>query len=215
MTPARSKYPMDRHVPNGLTQQGVGLIEVLIALVVFALGVVGMAGLQLRTMGISIDSQQRSYVVSKSQDIADRIRSNGIPAVNYLSGVNTYNEQFCINQEAVVSQCSDDVNADADAAACDAPNMSLFDLYDAFCVGEGSFTNQVTGSNQVTDWLVDISCEFPDPASGAMTATATCDEEGATIAVTTTWFARTAIDSTDAAGAATTETDSMTLRFVQ
>lgn len=209
MIAAHNKHTMEARVSIGLAQRGVGLIEVLIALVVFALGVVGMAGLQLRTMGISIDSQQRSYVISKSQDIADRIRSNGIPAINYLSGANTYNEQFCIDQQAVVSQCSDDIGNDANPAACDAFNMSLFDLYDAFCVGEGSV------NEEVSEWLIDISCEFPDPVTGVMTPTAVCDEEGATIAVTTSWFARTAIDSTDAAGAATTETDSMTLRFVR
>ena len=54
----------------GASQRGVGLIEVLIALVVFALGVVSMAGLQLRTMSITLDSAQRTYVVTKSQDLS-------------------------------------------------------------------------------------------------------------------------------------------------
>ena len=72
MIPATSRAP-----ETGAAQRGVGLIEVLIALVVFALGVVGMAGLQLRTMSITLDSAQRTYVVTKSQDIADRIRANG------------------------------------------------------------------------------------------------------------------------------------------
>ena len=72
-------------------QSGIGLIEVLIALVVFALGVVAMAGLQLATISMTMDSTQRTYVISKSQDIADRIRSNGIPASTYLTGTNEYN----------------------------------------------------------------------------------------------------------------------------
>ena len=184
-------------------QSGIGLIEVLIALVVFALGVVAMAGLQLATISMTLDSTQRTYVISKSQDIADRIRSNGIPASTYLTGTNEYNEQFCAENEGVLTSCS------GNTAGCAADDMALYDLYDAFCVGDGSL------NRQVTEWNMDISCAYPDSAtSGGMASTTSCDEEGATVTLTTTWFARTAIDDTDSTGADTTETDSMSLSFV-
>jgi len=186
--------------PNRSSQRGVGLIEVLIALVVFALGVVGMAGLQLRTLSLTMDSTQRTYAVSKAQDIADRIRSNGIPASEYLSngGNKQYNTAFCAANAGALS-CSDDP-----AIPCDATQMALYDAYDAFCEGEGSL------DGQVAEWNVNISCDFPDPVTGAMTATTACVEEGATVTLTTTWLARSAID--DASG--NSETDSMTLSFV-
>jgi len=193
--------------PNRSSQRGVGLIEVLIALVVFALGVVGMAGLQLRTLSLTMDSTQRTYAVSKAQDIADRIRSNGIPASEYLSNASSkqYNAAFC-DANAGAASCSDDP-----AASCNATQMALYDAYDAFCVGEGSLNGGQNGVQQVVEWNVNISCAYPDPAAaGAMKNTTTCDEEGATVTLTTTWLARSAID--DASG--NSETDSMTLSFV-
>jgi len=203
-----NKMAVSQRVRSTSVQSGVGLIEVLIALVVFALGVVGMAGLQLRTLSITMDSTQRTYVVSKSQDIADRIRSNGIPAAEYLTGTNQYNRQFCETNKDTYTSCSDD-QENGNADGCSEVQMVQFDLYDAFCVGEGSL------DMQVQDWNVDISCAYPDPAiAGGMAPTTVCDEEGATISLTTTWFARSAIDNTDSTGTVAAETDSMTLSFV-
>lgn len=200
-------------------QRGVGLIEVLIALVVFALGVVGMAGLQLRTMALTMDSSQRSYVVSKSQDIADRIRSTGIAPSEYLD---SYNDDgaFC---ETTPTSCADAVGSAV--TPCGAAQMVLYDLHDTFCVGDGSL------ESQVADWQVDISCEFSN--AGVVTDTTVCTEQGATVVVTTTWFARSAIPGNSATttaaatggGSATSaaaggsaandeQQDSMTLRFV-
>ncbi len=180
-------------------QRGVGLLEVLIALVVFALGVVGMAGLQLRTMSVTMDSTQRSYVVAKSQDIADRIRSNGIPVSKYL-GDYSDEDDFCDTTPA--AQCAD--NTASNAATCDDDQMVAFDLHDAFCVGGGSY------DSKVAEWQVVISCEAPDATTGVMTTTTACNELGARVTVNTSWFARSGDNDQTAAS----QRDSMTLRFV-
>lgn len=180
-------------------QRGVGLIEVLIALVVFALGVVGMAGLQLRTMAVTMDSTQRSYVIAKSQDIADRIRSNGIPVSKYLGDYSEEND-FC--DTPATQQCADIESSNA--ATCDEDQMAAFDMYDAFCVGDGSY------DSKVAEWQAVISCEYPDVTTGTMTATTVCDELGARVTINTSWFAR----SLDADQAAASTRDSMALRFV-
>ncbi len=181
-------------------QRGVGLIEVLIALVIFALGVVGMAGLQMRTIALTMDSTQRSYAVSKSQDIADRIRSTSIAPSEYLGSYNA-DGNYC---DATPASCADTVGSSV-APQCTEAQMVLFDLHDTFCVGHGSL------EDQVADWQVDITCEFPN--AGVITDTTLCEEPGATVVVTTTWFARSAIpgDNTAATGvAATTSTTSAT-----
>ena len=207
-----NKMAVSQRVRSTSVQSGVGLIEVLIALVVFALGVVGMAGLQLRTLSITMDSTQRTYVVSKSQDIADRIRSSGIPASEYLKGANPYNRQFCLDNEGSIEKCADTIAGNTQG--CEVEDMVKFDFYDAFCSGEGS-AGEGSLDAQVADWSVDISCAFPDPAAaGIMVNTTSCNQKGATVSVTTSWFARSAINETDDAGAVTSETDSMTLSFV-
>ncbi len=179
-------------------QRGVGLLEVLIALVIFALGVVGMAGLQLRTMSITMDSTQRSYVVAKSQDIADRIRSSGIEPSRYLR---TYNEagDFCDVEPTEI--CSDIDGAFA--VQCTIDQMVNFDLYDAFCTGDGSL------EGEVAEWQVTIGCEFDDGTG--MQSTTSCDELAARVTIETSWFARSLDED---AASDEPRRDSMMLRFV-
>lgn len=57
-------------------QRGVGLIEVLIAVLVFALGVLGMASIQVNAKRTSYDALQRSLATSLTRDIIERMRSN-------------------------------------------------------------------------------------------------------------------------------------------
>lgn len=194
-----NNYSMKRAV-----ERGVGLIEVLVALVIFALGVVGMAGLQLRTMSSTMDLTQRSYVIAKTQDIADRIRSNGIPAKQYL---NTYNANGNFCDAGVPSGCADSVSADA--IACAPVEMVAFDLFDAFCADENNpHASDGSYEKQVLEWQVDIACEFP--LAGVMTPTTECNELGARVVIETSWFARSVDDDLTAAP----QRDSMTLRFV-
>lgn len=188
---------------NLATQRGVGLIEVLIALVIFALGVVGMAGLQLRTMSVTIDSTQRSYVVSKAQDIADRIRSSGIPTADYLTVNNpaSANSDGTYCDTPVATVCADAQGNDV--TQCSVPEMRAFDLFDALCVGEGSL------QQQVAEWQSNITCQYP--LAGVMTDTASCNELGATVTIDISWFARSVAND---ASATNPERDSMRLRFV-
>lgn len=74
-------------------QRGVGLIEVLIAVLVFALGVLGMASMQVGAKRTSYDALQRSLATSLARDIVERMRSNPsdssmaiFGAVNNLGG---------------------------------------------------------------------------------------------------------------------------------
>ena len=56
--------------------QGSSLIEVLITLLIFAVGLLGFAGLQLNALQSTADSSQRSQAVWISQELAERIRAN-------------------------------------------------------------------------------------------------------------------------------------------
>lgn len=57
-------------------QQGVTMIEVLIAVLLFAVGILGIAGLQLSSLSALTHSHQLSIAVLGSNDMADRMRAN-------------------------------------------------------------------------------------------------------------------------------------------
>lgn len=74
-------------------QGGVGLVEVLIAVLVFALGILGMASMQVNAKRVSYDALQRSLATALTRDIIERMRSNPsdtslavFGAVNNLGG---------------------------------------------------------------------------------------------------------------------------------
>jgi len=58
------------------SQRGVTLIEAMISLLIFSVGALGLAAMQLTAITASGDSQQRTMAIWKAQELADRIRSN-------------------------------------------------------------------------------------------------------------------------------------------
>lgn len=58
------------------SQQGVGMIEVLIALLLLALGVIGFSFLQLRAVDATNEALSRVQAMNIARDLAERIRIN-------------------------------------------------------------------------------------------------------------------------------------------
>jgi len=68
---------------------GFSLVEVLIALVIMSVGMLGIAGLYVHTMKAGRTSLFRHHAVTLAGDIADRIRANPLAGVSYIvAGVN-------------------------------------------------------------------------------------------------------------------------------
>lgn len=61
---------------------GFSLIEVLVALVIFSFGMLGLAGLQTRMLTFSQSSLQRSQAMALTDDILDRMRLDRANAIN-------------------------------------------------------------------------------------------------------------------------------------
>jgi type IV pilus assembly protein PilV len=62
-------------------QQGFTLLEVLIAMLVLTLGLLGLAALQATTLKNNQNSYYRSQATQFAYDIADRIRANEVEAL--------------------------------------------------------------------------------------------------------------------------------------
>lgn len=70
-------------------QRGVGLIEVLISILVFAMGILGLATMQINAKRTGYDALQRSLATALTRDIVERMRSN--PSVAALTVYGTAN----------------------------------------------------------------------------------------------------------------------------
>ena len=66
-------------------QQGALMLEVLVTLVILAIGLLGLAGLQARLQASEMESYQRAQALLLLNDMANRIRSNQIVADSYIT----------------------------------------------------------------------------------------------------------------------------------
>lgn len=69
------------------SQRGVSLIEVLIAMVILAIGLLGLIGLQGRLHVTQVESYQRAQALILLQDMANRIALNRNQAAAYVTDV--------------------------------------------------------------------------------------------------------------------------------
>lgn len=57
-------------------QRGVGLVEVLVALVLLGIAVLGFTALQIRAVAASADAGQNIQAMNIARDLSERIRMN-------------------------------------------------------------------------------------------------------------------------------------------
>ncbi len=74
------------NAPTRQLVKGFTLIEVLIALIVMSVGMLGIAGLYVHSMQAGSTSLFRHHAVTLAGDIADRIRANPRAGAAYVAG---------------------------------------------------------------------------------------------------------------------------------
>ena len=120
-------------------QQGVALLEVLISIIIIAIGLLGIAALQSTTMRQGHHSELTYQALLQIYDMADRMRANPIGLTNGL-----YNNVTGIPNSPPV--CSGPVNctpaqmATADIAAWNNANAILLPTGTGTVTGAGSGT---------------------------------------------------------------------------
>lgn len=67
------------------TQQGVGLMEVLVALLILAIAILGFAALQLRAVNASIEAGNNIHATNIARDLTERMRINRSGITRYAS----------------------------------------------------------------------------------------------------------------------------------
>ena len=79
------------------TSKGFSLVEVLIALIVMSVGMLGIAGLYVQSMQAGRTSMLRHHAVNLAGDIADRIRANPTAGAAYRATSGADNN--CVAQD--------------------------------------------------------------------------------------------------------------------
>jgi len=85
------------------TARGFTLVEVLVALVVLALGLLGVAKLFVVTIRGNASATSRLYAVNLAADLGDRIRANRTAGIAYAGSAKDYG---CIGGTVGAIQCS-------------------------------------------------------------------------------------------------------------
>ncbi|MCG7222649.1 type IV pilus modification protein PilV [Acinetobacter sp. AG3] len=70
------------------SQRGIGLVEVLVALVILALGILGFAALQLRALDAAQEATEQNIAMNTARDLAERMRVNRTALSDYKTAIN-------------------------------------------------------------------------------------------------------------------------------
>ena len=82
-------------------QRGISLIESLVAIVVMALGILGVLGVQMRTLTDTQTTVYRAQAIRLIEDLSERMKTNP----NALANINNYVSDF--SDEPTPGDCSD------------------------------------------------------------------------------------------------------------
>jgi type IV pilus assembly protein PilV len=128
-------------VRSGTDQSGVGLLEFMIALMIFSIAALGLAAMQLAAKRNTYEATQRSIAISLGADVLERMRSNPIVLAAY-----TLNDLDAIPSEAG-PQCQSDSCAPAQLAASDLYQWRRMLQGHSALVGESEAGSAIGGLN--------------------------------------------------------------------
>lgn len=138
-------------------QRGVTLIEVLVAVVVFSIGVLALALLQAKGAQFTKESGSRTTAIIQARSLGDAMRANPAGA-NPPGGLDSY---YLYDGSSTFSK-----------ADCDTTDLS---------------TTQKIATRDLACWSRRVSAAIPTPASGVKVATVTKDASLGTLTVKVSW----------------------------
>lgn len=97
-------------------QKGIGMMEILVALLILAIGVLGFIALQYRALEATSESTYRVQAVTIARDLAERIRVNRNAFSVYKAELSTAANQKTYKTNCLTTSCSDTDLADFDVS---------------------------------------------------------------------------------------------------
>ena len=141
-------------------QQGISLIEILISMVIFAVGILGMATLQTRVLQENVDQRQRDVAIWKTQALIERISLNKSSNAlkQYASSVSA--SDICDSTPSNICAESYSGNSEQAAATCSDTQLAIYDSWDVLC------TNDQGAADILRDFSASLSCDTADCLAG-------------------------------------------------
>ena len=148
--------------------RGFSLIEILVALFVFAIGILTVAGLQIVAKRTNFDAVQRTSATYLAYDIIERMRANPL--------------QLAVYVDDVLGEARPAPGVDCRIAACTPPQLADFDVWQWQQAIDGVAEQSVVGGVAAnTGGLVNpTGCIDGVPAGGQGVYTVTIAWEGTT-----------------------------------
>ncbi|AWA46882.1 type IV pilus modification protein PilV [Acinetobacter junii] len=137
-------------------QTGVGLMEVLVALVLLSIAVLGFVALQIRAITASNEATMNVQATNIARDLAERMRMNRDGLAGYVANTDTTNcaTAFCSPEDMakydfrLVSSRATDLGMSMDVLNCQGSTLVRKCIYVAW---EGTTATNGTGSSDCTN----------------------------------------------------------------
>jgi len=112
-------------IPSPQRQTGITLMEALVAIVVTALGVLGILGSQLRTLADTQTSVHRAQAIRLIEDLSERMRANPNARLAYPVGGGVNNLYWISDWDQMPPVLSDDY---CSVNQCDLRQLANYDM---------------------------------------------------------------------------------------
>ena len=107
---------------NKKNQNGVGMIEVLVSLLIIAIAVMGFVALQVRAIQASQDAVIKTQAMHFMQSITEGMRVNSQSKANYLTSINTYSLSTASTPPSATKKCNE--------VLCSGAEFAMYESYE-------------------------------------------------------------------------------------
>lgn len=121
-------------------EKGVGMVELLVAILIFTICILNLTTMQLKAGMDSLDNHQRSIALTSAKGLIDRITAN-----NSNAALLEYR-----NRITQISDCSSFIPkrceatpGNASAESCSVTELAAFDVWNVFCSVEAGLESKL------------------------------------------------------------------------
>lgn len=114
---------------SSIRQKGFTLVEMLVAIVVLSLGLLGVAGLQAATAKYQVATIVRSSISALVSDLSERVRVNpDVAGSSFVQGVSASSQYVITDDWGTQQSAGLTIAKNCETTACTASERATFDL---------------------------------------------------------------------------------------